>query len=124
MVGAEFEVSFEGSLRRVRGGYFWIQEVDGAPVALLRSDGNPEIPMSYDIDVANAGMLDDGLSGESSTLVSHHRSSQGCITCAPRNSPEDVCIEVDVRATSRGQSGVLAAGGSRKPRRVRVPNPE
>ena len=98
-VGAEFEVSFEGSLRRIRGGYFWIQELDGAPVALLRSDGNPEIPMSYNIDVAEAGMLDDGLSGESSMLALPPQIEPGLYHLCTANSPEDVCIEVDVRAT-------------------------
>lgn len=63
-VGADFGISFAGSLRERRGGYFWLQELDGTPVALLHSDGSPEIPMSYSLDDANAGRLDDGLSGE------------------------------------------------------------
>lgn len=98
VIGAEFEVSFEGSLRRSRGGYFWLQELDGTRLALLRSDGNSEIPMSYNIDVASAGMLDDGLSGESSMLVLPPQIEPGPYLLCTANSADDVCIEVDVQA--------------------------
>jgi hypothetical protein len=97
VVGAESEVSFDGSLRRSRGGYFWIQELDGTRVALLRSDGNPEIPMSYSIDVASAEMLDDGLSGESSMLVLPPQIEPGPYLLCTANSADDVCIDVDVQ---------------------------
>jgi hypothetical protein len=99
IVGAEFEVSFEGSLRRIRGGYFWLQELDGTRVALLRSDGNSEIPMSYNLDVANAGMLlADGLSGESSMLVLPPQIEPGPYLLCTANSVDEVCIELDVQA--------------------------
>lgn len=98
IVGADFEISFAGSLRESRGGYFWLQKPDGTPVALLRSDGNPEIPMSYNLDVANAGMLDDGLSGESSMLVLPSQIEPGQYRLCTANSADDVCIDVDVLA--------------------------
>lgn len=98
VVGAEFEVSFDGSLRRSRGGYFWIRELDGTRLALLRSDGNPEIPMSYNIDVASADMLDDELSGESSILVLPPQIDPGTYLLCTANSADEVCIEVDVQA--------------------------
>ena len=97
-VGAEFEVSFRGSLRENRGGYFWLQKLDGTRVALLRSDGNPEIPMTYSLDLANVGMLDDGLSGESSMLVLPPAIEPGQYQLCTANSADDVCIEVDVGA--------------------------
>ena len=96
IVGADFEISFAGSLSESRGGYFWLQELDGTPVALLRSDGNPEIPMSYSLDVANAGMRDDGLSGEWSMLVLPPQIQPGQYRLCTANSADDVCIEVDV----------------------------
>jgi len=111
-VGAEFEVSFDGSLRRSRGGYFWLQEIDGTRVALLRSDGNPEIPMSYNVDVASADMLDDGLSGESSMLVLPPQIEPGPYLLCTANSADDVCIEVDVQTASRCSSVSPAAAGS------------
>jgi hypothetical protein len=99
IVGAEFEVSFEGSLRRIRGGYFWLQELDGTRVALLRSDGNPEIPMSYNIDVATADMLDDGLSGESSMLILPPQIEPGPYLLCTANSADAS------RSTSRRPNG-------------------
>ena len=96
IVGADFQISFTGSLRESRGGYFWLQELDGTPVALLRSDGNPEIPMSYSLDIANPGMADDGLSGEWSMLVLPPRIEPGQYRLCTANSADDVCIEVGV----------------------------
>ena len=96
VVGAEFRVSFTGSLRESRGGYFWLEELDGTQVALLRSDGNPEIPMSYELDVANAGTLDDALSGESSTLLLPPQIEPGQYHLCTANSSTDVCIEVEI----------------------------
>ncbi len=99
LVGAEFDVSFTGSLRDSRGGYFWLQHLDGTRLALLRSDGNSEIPMGYDLNVVDAMMLADGLSGERSTLVLPPQLLPGPYRLCTANSATDHCIDVDVDAT-------------------------
>ncbi len=94
--GEEFEVTFTGRLRESRGGYFWLNAPDGAAIALLRSDGNPEIPMGYTADVTHATMLADGLSGERSTLLVPPDLAPGSYVLCTANSGSEECVEVRV----------------------------
>lgn len=96
--GEVFEVSFTGQLGDLRGGYLWVQGLDGAPVALLRSDGNPEIPMGYTVDAAEFEMLDDGLSGETSKFLLPPDLGTGRYKLCTANSVPEACVEVEVRA--------------------------
>ncbi len=68
VAGPTFAVSFTGRLSTTRGGYLFVKDMEGVSVALLRSDGNSEIPMGYELDPDKFGMLDDGLFGTSSTF--------------------------------------------------------
>ena len=96
--GEEFEVSFTGELRELRGGYLWVQELDDVRVALLRGDGNPEIPMGYAVDATEFEMLDDGLSGENSRFLLPPDLGAGRYKLCTANSVPDVCVEVEIRA--------------------------
>jgi hypothetical protein len=96
--GEEFEVSFTGELRELRGGYLWVQRVDDAPVALLRSDGNPEIPMGYAVDATEFEMLDDGLSGATSRFLLPPDLAAGRYKLCTANSVPDICVEVEIHA--------------------------
>ena len=94
--GETFDVSFTGGLRELRGGYLWLRLPDGTDVALLRSDGNPEIPMGYDTDLSVAEMLDDGLSGDTSTFVLPPELAAGRYLLCTANSETNQCITVDL----------------------------
>ncbi len=96
VAGDEFDLSFTGALRENRGGYFWLQEPNGVRKALLRSDGNPDIPMSYDLNLADASMLDDALSGETSKLVLPPDINPGLYRLCTANSATDVCIDINI----------------------------
>jgi hypothetical protein len=96
--GEEFEVSFTGELRELRGGYLWVQGLDDSRVALLRSDGNPEIPMGYAVDATEFEMLDDGLSGETSRFLLPPDLAAGRYKLCTANSVPGVCVEVEIRA--------------------------
>jgi hypothetical protein len=96
--GDVFEVSFTGQLRELRGGYLWVQSLDGAQLALLRSDGNPEIPMGYTVDSAEFEMLDDGLTGETSKFVLPPELESGRYELCTANSLPTACVEVEVLA--------------------------
>ena len=77
-------MTFTGRLRDQRGGYLWLRTATGTDIALLRSDGNPEIPVGYTLDTAASEMLDDGLSGDSSTFVIPRPSPSANICSARR----------------------------------------
>jgi hypothetical protein len=96
--GEEFQVSFTGRLRALRGGYLWVQTLDGAQVALLRGDGNPEIPIEYTVNPAEFEMLDDGLTGERSTFVLPPDLGTGRYELCTANSVPEACVEVEVQA--------------------------
>jgi hypothetical protein len=95
--GELFGVSFFGPLRTLRGGYLWLQTADGERVALLRGDGNAEIPMGYDLDL-NAVILDDGISGNTSTFIRPPELDDGIYTLCTANSLPAGCVEVVVAA--------------------------
>jgi hypothetical protein len=94
--GETFDVSFTGGLRELRGGQLWLRLPDGTDVALLRSDGNPEVPMGYDTDPSVAEMLDDGLSGNTSTFVRPPELAAGRYLLCTTNSEPNQCITVDL----------------------------
>ena len=62
--GAEFRVMFSGRLASSRGGYFNLIDRSGTVIALLRSDGNNEIPMGYETNPERFVQFDDALTGE------------------------------------------------------------
>ncbi len=96
IVGQTFVVSFSGRLRGIRGGYLFVDDAGGEPAALLRSDGNSEIPMGYELDPARWGMLDDGLSGASSTFLFPPELPAGTYVLCTANSDPEECISVEV----------------------------
>jgi hypothetical protein len=96
--GQKFHVRFDGRLRDSRGGYFWLNSPSGAPLALLRSDGNPEIPIGYSRDVTHATMLADGLSGERSTLILPPDLAPGSYALCTADSGQEECLDVRVQA--------------------------
>ncbi len=98
VTGAEFDILFTGALSDSRGGYFWLERPDGTRMALLRSDGNAEIPMGYDLGVDDAMMLDDGLSGDTSRLLLPPDIEPGPYRLCTANSLGDDCTEIDVLA--------------------------
>jgi hypothetical protein len=79
----------------LRGGYLWLQTADGERLALLRCDGNAEIPMGYDLD-PNAEILDDGISGNTSTFILPPELDDGTYTVCTANSLPNGCVEVVV----------------------------
>jgi hypothetical protein len=96
--GDVFQVSFAGELRDLRGGYMWVRTLDGSGVALLRSDGNPEIEMSSTMDLAEYEMLDDGLTGETSNFVLPTALPPGQYTFCTANSRPEACTDIEVLA--------------------------
>jgi hypothetical protein len=96
--GEVFEMSFTGRLRELRGGYLWVQTLDGVQVALLRSDGNSEIPMGYTVNPAEFEMLDDGITGETSRFVLPPELDAGRYELCTANSVPEACVEVEVHA--------------------------
>jgi hypothetical protein len=95
--GERFGVSFFGPLRTLRGGYLLLQTTDGEHVALLRGDGNADIPMGYDLDL-NAEILDDGISGNTSTFILPPELNEGTYTLCTANSLPNGCVDVVVAA--------------------------
>jgi hypothetical protein len=98
VAGQPFTVSFTGQLSEIRGGYLFVNDARGEGVALLRGDGNSEIPMGYELDPARWGMLDDGLSGASSTFVFPLELSAGVYALCTANSVPEQCVDVRVTA--------------------------
>ena len=96
VAGQPFRVSFTGRLSELRGGYLFVRDSGGATVALLRSDGNAEIPMGYELDPGEWAMLDDGLSGAESTFVFPLELSAGSYVLCTANSGPEECAEVQV----------------------------
>ena len=92
-------MTFTGRLRDQRGGYLWLRTATGTDIALLRSDGNPEIPVGYTLDTAASEMLDDGLSGDSSTFVIPPSIALGQYLLCTANSGPEECTPVEVRST-------------------------
>jgi hypothetical protein len=94
--GEQFTVSFSGRLQDSRGGYLWVKTADGSTVALLRSDGKAGIPMGYELDLSVASMMDDALSGPTSTFVFPAELPTGTYTLCTANSAEEECAEIEV----------------------------
>jgi hypothetical protein len=96
VAGQPFLVSFAGQLSEVRGGYLFVRDAGGITVSLLRSDGNAEIPMGYELDPGDWAMLDDGLSGAASTFVFPSELSAGSYVLCTANSGPEECVQVQV----------------------------
>ncbi len=100
VAGQPFAVSFTGRLSTTRGGYLFVKDMEGVSVALLRSDGNSEIPMGYELDPDRFGMLDDGLSGTSSTFRFPPELPAGTyVLCTANSLPSEECVSVEVSAS-------------------------
>lgn len=95
VVGEEFTVAFSGGLRNTRGGYLVVKAGDGAEVALLRSDGNSDIPIGYELDVTVATMLTDALHGDTSTFIFPAELPAGPYTLCTALGDEE-CVSVEV----------------------------
>ena len=93
--GEVFEVTFTGRLTRIRGGYVWVRK-SGENRALLRSDGNPEIPMGFEEDAAKFMMLDDGISGATSRFLLPPTLASGEYDLCTANSVPETCLAVEV----------------------------
>lgn len=99
VAGQPFQVFFTGQLSKARGGYLFVKDTSGTKVGLLRSDGNPQIPMGYELDPARWDMLADSLSGNESTFVFPPELRAGGYTlCTANSGPED-CTQVEVITT-------------------------
>ncbi len=97
VAGQQFTVSFSGRLEDSRGGYLWVRDPDGATFALLRGDGNPDIPIGYELG-AQSTMLDDGLSGEQSNFIMPPEMETGEYTLCTANSGAEECTAIAVLA--------------------------
>ena len=98
VTGQTFAVSFTGRLSTSRGGYLFVKNTGGVSVALLRSDGNSEIPMGYELDPDRFDMLDDGLSGAFSTFLFPPELPAGSYSLCTANSGPEECVSVEVSA--------------------------
>ena len=99
VAGDAFVVAFSGRLRQVRGGYMSVSDSNGRTVASLRSDGNPQIPMAYQLG-SRSDMLADGLSGDQSTFIFPSELSAGRYTLCTTNSGPTQCVSVVVQTPS------------------------
>ncbi len=93
--GEVFEVTFTGRLTSIRGGYVWVRK-SGENRALLRSDGNPEIPMGFEEDSAKFMMLDDGISGATSHFLLPPTLKSGEYELCTANYVPETCLAVEV----------------------------
>jgi hypothetical protein len=100
IAGQTFTMTFTGQLRDLRGGYLWLQTAIGTNIALLRSDGNPSVPMGYTLDTAAWDILDDGLSGDTSTFTVPPSITLGqYLLCTANSGPGEECTPVEIRPT-------------------------
>ncbi len=106
VAGQPFPVSFTGQLSEMRGGYLFVRDAGGTTVALLRRDGNAEIPMGYELDPGDWAMLDDGLSGAASTFVFPSELSAGSYVLCTANSGPEECVQVQVTGIAAAMGGV------------------
>lgn len=93
--GEPFQIKFTGRLVSSRGGYFWVQR-SGKQIALLRSDGNDEIPMGYETKKGDWEMLDDALSGETSNVILPPDLAGGDYELCTANSVVSACTPINV----------------------------
>lgn len=97
--GGTFEVTFSGSMSDARGGSFELRNSSGVGVALLRSDGNPEVPIGYETDPSRFEALADKLSGPGpATLLLPPTISAGEYTVCPFTSLDtsSSCIVIQI----------------------------
>ena len=100
VAGQTFVVAFTGQLSTLRGGYLIVKDVEGVSVALLRSDGNSEIPMGYELDPDRFDMLADGLSGPSSRFLFPPELPAGAyVLCTANSSSPEECMSVKASAS-------------------------
>jgi hypothetical protein len=95
--GATFEVSFTGSLDEMRGGFFLLSDFSGRPVALLWSDKFEGEGPGFDLDVANAPVLDFGVIAPGpDTLVLPSDLDAGVYELCTENSRPTACTTIEV----------------------------
>ena len=96
VTGQTLVMSFTGRLSTSRGGYLFVKNIGGVSVALLRSDGNSEIPTGYELDPDRFDMLDDGLSGTFSTFLIPPELPAGSYSLCTANYGPEECVSVEV----------------------------
>ena len=94
--GETFAVHFGGTLTRSHGGYLWLERPTGTRVALLRSDGNPQIPMGYQLDMDKAAMLDDAIMVPTSNFLVPLVPT-GAYQLCTANSGSPICAAINIR---------------------------
>lgn len=94
--GGQVEVRFAGSLSTLHGGYFYLYNQSGSPVAALWSDGNGE-PPGATTDLDNFEILDFGVPGSGpDTVVTPVELAPGSYRLCTANSRPEACAELEV----------------------------
>ena len=97
--GQRFQVSFTGRLSELRGGYLFVQDLNGEALALLWDDALAECPMGYELDPTRWEILDYGVMGDESSFVFPSELSDGSYLLCTANSVGGGCVAVSVTAT-------------------------
>jgi len=97
--GQPFQVSFTGRLSELRGGYLYVQDMNGDALALLWDDSLVESPTGYELDPTRWEILDYGVMGDESSFVFPSELSAGSYLLCTANSAGGGCVAVSVTAT-------------------------
>lgn len=92
--GQEFAVSFTGKLSESRGGYMFVHDLNGEPLALLWDEYLTETPARYELDPDRWQMLDYGVTGDESSFVFPSELPSGSYVLCTANSADGGCVAV------------------------------
>lgn len=92
--GQEFAVSFTGKLSESRGGYLFVHDLNGEPLALLWDEYLTETPTRYELDPDRWQMLDYGVMGDESSFVFPSELPSGSYVLCTANSADGGCVAV------------------------------
>lgn len=96
--GSTLEVSFTGSLNEMRGGFFLLADSSGRPVAMLWSDKFEGEGQGFDLDAANAPVLDFGVVVPGpDTLVLPPGLDAGIYKLCTENSRPAACTTIEIK---------------------------